>query len=167
VIKFFHPKLVFLCLPFSLFVSLVYWGWKYYSLIYCEKKILLDGGWFRWTAKRTGRMPLSGWWECIQSVVHVRCRDNCPRWSFSILNCGPWPVACGAVRSTDLCAAFLRILSIYEPVHPPYNPFFSSFFQLEQYFSLTLNQSTVFFSWLISPAERGLCRFGYPKNNLD
>jgi hypothetical protein len=42
-----------------------------------------------------------------------------------------------------------------EPVHPAYNPSFSAcFFQLEQYFSLTTNQSTVFFSRLISPTER-------------
>jgi hypothetical protein len=41
-------------------------------------------------------------------------------------------------------------------VHPAYNPSFSAcFFQSEQYFSLTTNQPTVFFSRLISPAERG------------
>jgi hypothetical protein len=41
------------------------------------------------------------------------------------------------------------------PVHPAYNPSFSAcFFQPEQYFSLTTNQSTVFFSQLISTAER-------------
>jgi hypothetical protein len=44
-----------------------------------------------------------------------------------------------------------------DPVHPAYNPSFSScFFQPEQYFSLTTNQPTVFFSRLISTAERAM-----------
>jgi hypothetical protein len=42
------------------------------------------------------------------------------------------------------------------PVHLAYNPSYSAcFFQPEQYFSLLKNQSTVFFSRLIIPAERG------------
>jgi hypothetical protein len=45
--------------------------------------------------------------------------------------------------------------SNYGPVHLAYNPsLFSLFFQPEQYFSLTKNQPTVFFSRLIIPAER-------------
>jgi hypothetical protein len=35
----------------SLFVSLVYYGWKYCSLVYCERKTLLDGCWFGWIAQ--------------------------------------------------------------------------------------------------------------------
>jgi hypothetical protein len=34
----------------SLFVSLVYCGWKYGSLVYYERKILLDDCWFDWTS---------------------------------------------------------------------------------------------------------------------
>jgi hypothetical protein len=36
---------------FSLFVSLVYYGWKYCSLVCCERKTLLDDCWFRWIAQ--------------------------------------------------------------------------------------------------------------------
>jgi hypothetical protein len=43
----------------------------------------------------------------------------------------------------------------YGPVHLAYNTSYSAcFFQSEQYFSLTKNQPTVFFSRLIIPAER-------------
>jgi hypothetical protein len=46
-------------------------------------------------------------------------------------------------------------------VHLAYNPSFSAcFFQPEQYFSLTTNQPTVFFSQLISTVERGRCKQG-------
>jgi hypothetical protein len=38
------------------FVSLVYCGWKYYSLIYCERKTLLDSCWFCWCSE-TKRVP--------------------------------------------------------------------------------------------------------------
>jgi hypothetical protein len=47
-------------------------------------------------------------------------------------------------------------LYVNGPVHLAYNSSFSAcFFQSEQYFSLTKNQSTVFFNRLISPTERG------------
>jgi hypothetical protein len=49
---------------------------------------------------------------------------------------------------------------------PAYNPSFSAFFQQKQYFSLTTNQSTVFFSRLISPTERGQCLVCMTDNNL-
>jgi hypothetical protein len=50
---------------------------------------------------------------------------------------------------------------ILGPVHPTYNPsFLACFFQPKQYFSLTRNQLTVFFSRLISTAERGLSWVG-------
>jgi hypothetical protein len=45
--------------------------------------------------------------------------------------------------------------AVVGPVHSAYNPsFLTYFFQPEQYFSLTTNQPTVFFSRLISTAER-------------
>jgi hypothetical protein len=45
------------------------------------------------------------------------------------------------------------------PVHLPYNSFFSAyFFSWNSIFFLTTNQSTVFFSRLISSAVRGLAR---------
>jgi hypothetical protein len=48
-----------------------------------------------------------------------------------------------------------QILPCIGPVHPAYNPSFSAcFFSSNKYFSLTTNQPTVFFSRLISPAER-------------
>jgi hypothetical protein len=34
-----------------MFVSLVYCGWKYYSLVYCERKTLLDDCWFYWSSE--------------------------------------------------------------------------------------------------------------------
>jgi hypothetical protein len=50
------------------------------------------------------------------------------------------------------------VADVYGSVHPTYNPSFSAyFFQSEQYFSLTTNQPTVFFSRLISIAERDAC----------
>jgi hypothetical protein len=54
-----------------------------------------------------------------------------------------------------------HILLAFGPVHLTYNSSYSAcfFFQPEQYFSLTKNQSTVFFSRLIIPAERLLCRY--------
>jgi hypothetical protein len=49
-------------------------------------------------------------------------------------------------------------VSVIGPIHLAYNPSYSAcFFQPEQYFSLTKNQPTVFFSRLIIPAERGHC----------
>jgi hypothetical protein len=39
----------------SLFVSLVYRGWKYYSLVYYKRKTLLDGCWFGWIAQTNDR----------------------------------------------------------------------------------------------------------------
>jgi hypothetical protein len=41
------------------FVSLVYCGGKYYSLVYCERKTLLDGCWFGWIG-RTNRVMSHG-----------------------------------------------------------------------------------------------------------
>jgi hypothetical protein len=35
----------------TLFVSLVYCGWKYCSLVCCERKTLLDGCWFCWSSE--------------------------------------------------------------------------------------------------------------------
>jgi hypothetical protein len=65
------------------------------------------------------------------------------------------------------CMQVHRAFPLHRPVHsfrsmamahPVYNPSFSVcfFFQSEHYFSLTINQPTVFFSRLISTAERDL-----------
>jgi hypothetical protein len=43
---------------------------------------------------------------------------------------------------------------IMGPVHPAYNPYFQLIFLVETVFSLTTNQPIVFFSRLISTAER-------------
>jgi hypothetical protein len=46
-------------------------------------------------------------------------------------------------------------LTLYGPVYLAYNPYFSAcFFSQNSIFSLTTNQLTVFFSRLISTAER-------------
>jgi hypothetical protein len=45
---------------YSLFVSLVYCGWKYCLLIYYERKILLDGYWFCWYAQTNKVLYLHG-----------------------------------------------------------------------------------------------------------
>jgi hypothetical protein len=55
----------------SLFVSLVYYRWKYCSLVCCERKTLLDGCWFCWSSE-TNRvsmhelilLPSIKWWFC-------------------------------------------------------------------------------------------------------
>jgi hypothetical protein len=47
----------------SLFVSLVYCGWKYCSLVCCKRKTLLDDCWFRWLAQ-TNRVII--WCRSIQ-----------------------------------------------------------------------------------------------------
>jgi hypothetical protein len=42
----------------NLFVSLDYCGWKYCSLVCCERKTLLDNCWFCWYAQ-TNKVPVS------------------------------------------------------------------------------------------------------------
>jgi hypothetical protein len=41
----------YIALIYSLFISLIYCGWKYCSLVYCERKTLLDDCWFGWIAQ--------------------------------------------------------------------------------------------------------------------